>query len=35
VVNVSSIELNYDGLTTPVLHIGTYGRGYWKRSLPQ
>jgi hypothetical protein len=35
VVNVNSIELNYDGLSTPVLHIGTYGRGYWKRSLPQ
>jgi hypothetical protein len=33
-VNVSSIELNYDGLTTPVLHIGTYGRGYWKRTIP-
>ena len=35
VVNVTSVELNYDGQATPVMHIGTYGRGYWKRSLPQ
>lgn len=33
VVDVTNIELSYDGLATPVLHIGTFGRGYWSRPL--
>ncbi len=31
VVSVAELQLNYDYSTPPLLHIGTYGRGFWDR----
>ncbi|MBZ5654172.1 MAG: Ig-like domain repeat protein [Acidobacteriia bacterium] len=33
VVFVNDIELNYDHASPPLLHIGTYGRGFWDRQV--
>ena len=33
VVFVNDIELNFDHASPPVLHIGTYGRGFWDRQI--
>ena len=33
VANISGMELNYDNANPPLLHIGTYGRGFWDRQV--
>ena len=33
VVNAMAIDLNHDNASTPMLRIGTYGRGYWERGV--
>jgi len=33
VADISGIELNYDYANPPLLHIGTYGRGFWDRQV--
>jgi len=33
VESVVGMELNYDNASPPLLHIGTYGRGFWDRQV--
>ena len=33
VANIFGMELNYDNANPPLLHIGTYGRGFWERQV--
>jgi|CXWL01.1.fsa_nt_gi hypothetical protein len=33
VINVMDVELSYDLTATPMLRIGTFGRGFWERQL--
>jgi len=34
VLDVNTINIAYDGVSTPMIRIATYGRGWWERSLP-
>jgi Bacterial Ig-like domain (group 3) len=33
VADIFGLELNYDYASPPLLHLGTYGRGFWDRQL--
>jgi len=33
VANIFGLELNYDYASPPLLHLGTYGRGFWDRQV--
>lgn len=33
VASIFGLELNYDYSNPPLLHLGTYGRGYWNRQV--
>jgi Bacterial Ig-like domain (group 3) len=33
VANIFGMELNYDYASPPLLHVGTYGRGFWDRQV--
>ena len=33
VANVMDLELSADGLAQPILRIGTYGQGFWQRTV--
>jgi hypothetical protein len=34
ITDVPNLRIAYDGVTTPLIQIGTWGRGWWERNLP-